>query len=77
MHQSLSHHTRVSKTAQFPVVLRQILFVNVGQCDNTNKTHHQQLMMLLPPRSSSCIIPLQKLPVPALPDSVLPLIVLP
>jgi len=77
MHQSMSRHIRVSKTAQLPVQLGQILFVNVRQRDNTKRNHYQQLMMLLPPRSSSWIIPLQKLPVPALPDSVLPLMVLP
>jgi len=77
MHQSLSHHTGDSKTAQISVLLGQILFVDVGQFDDTQEKHCQQLMMLLPPRSSSWIIPLQKLPVPALPDSVLPLIVLP
>jgi len=53
MHQSLSHHTGDSKTAQISVLLGQILFVDVGQFDDTQEKHCQQLMMLLPPRSSS------------------------
>lgn len=34
MHQSMSRHIRASKPAQLRVLLGQILFVNVGQCDN-------------------------------------------